>query len=88
MTKAGDLVLVDPGAGYQGYTSNITCTFAVNGKFSQTQREIYEIILTALNTGLTLYRPWRVSIYEVMTAVIKLKVEGLIKWSLLQVRPR
>ncbi|MFS1539330.1 MAG: Xaa-Pro aminopeptidase [Candidatus Phlomobacter fragariae] len=81
--KAGDLVLVDAGAEYQGYASDITRTFPVNGKFSQPQREIYDIVLAALNTALTLYRPG-VTIHQVMTAVIKIKIEGLVKLGLLQ----
>ena len=81
--RAGDLVLVDAGAEYQGYASDITRTFPVNGKFSQPQREIYDIVLTALNTALTLYRPG-VTIHEVMTAVIKIKIEGLVKLGILQ----
>lgn len=81
--KAGDLVLVDAGAEYQGYASDITRTFPVNGKFSPPQREIYDIVLMALNSALTLYRPG-VTIHQVMAAVIKIKIEGLIKLGLLQ----
>ncbi|HGJ5873381.1 Xaa-Pro aminopeptidase [Arsenophonus apicola] len=81
--KAGDLVLVDAGAEYQGYASDITRTYPVNGKFSQPQREIYDIVLMALNTALALYRPG-ITIHQVMTAVIKIKIAGLIKLGLLQ----
>lgn len=81
--KAGDLVLVDAGAEYQGYASDITRTFPVNGKFSPPQREIYDIVLTALNSALTLYRPG-VTIHQMMAAVIKIKIEGLMKLGLLQ----
>jgi len=81
--KAGDLILVDAGAEYQGYASDITRTFPVNGKFSPPQREIYDIVLMALNSALTLYRPG-VTIHQVMAAVIKIKIEGLIKLGLLQ----
>lgn len=81
--KAGNLVLVDAGAEYQGYASDITRTYPVNGKFSQPQREIYDIVLMALNTALALYRPGT-TIHQVMTAVIKIKIEGLIKLGILQ----
>ncbi|KAI8892999.1 peptidase M24, structural domain-containing protein [Globomyces pollinis-pini] len=43
--KDGDLVLVDAGAEYGGYASDITRTWPVNGKFSPAQRDIYQIVL-------------------------------------------
>ncbi|MFP3019557.1 MAG: Xaa-Pro aminopeptidase [Arsenophonus sp.] len=81
--KDGNLVLVDAGAEYQGYSSDITRTFPVNGKFSQPQREIYNIVLMALNTALTLYRP-DVTIHKIIKEVINIKIKGLIKLGILQ----
>jgi Xaa-Pro aminopeptidase len=43
--KDGDLLLVDAGAQYQGYASDITRTFPVNGRFTKAQREVYDIVL-------------------------------------------
>jgi Xaa-Pro aminopeptidase len=43
----GDLVLIDAGCEYQGYASDITRTFPVNGHFSVPQRELYELVLEA-----------------------------------------
>ncbi len=43
--KDGDLLLVDAGAEYKGYASDITRTFPINGKFSQAQRDIYDLVL-------------------------------------------
>jgi Xaa-Pro aminopeptidase len=45
--RQGDLVLIDAGAEYQGYASDITRTFPVNGKFSEPQRQLYQIVLNA-----------------------------------------
>ncbi len=43
----GSLVLVDAGCEVSGYASDITRTWPINGKFTQSQREIYEIVLKA-----------------------------------------
>jgi Xaa-Pro aminopeptidase len=43
--KDGDLILIDAGADYQGYASDITRTFPINGKFTQAQREVYDVVL-------------------------------------------
>ena len=43
--KDGDLILIDAGAEYRGYASDITRTFPVNGKYSQAQREVYDVVL-------------------------------------------
>ncbi len=43
----GDLLLIDAGAEYDGYASDITRTFPVNGKYSGPQRALYELVLAA-----------------------------------------
>lgn len=45
--KAGDLILIDSGAEYDYYCSDITRTYPINGKFSKEQKEVYEIVLDA-----------------------------------------
>jgi len=53
----GDLLLIDAGCEYQGYASDITRTFPVNGKFSGPQKDIYELVLAAQYACLDAVRP-------------------------------
>ncbi len=43
----GELLLIDAGCEVQGYASDITRTFPVNGKFSAAQKDVYEIVLAS-----------------------------------------
>ena len=43
----GSLLLLDLGVRYQGYCSDITRTYPVNGKFTPRQRQVYNIVLRA-----------------------------------------
>ena len=43
----GDLLLIDAGCELDGYASDLTRTFPVNGRFSGPQRDIYELVLAA-----------------------------------------
>ena len=53
----GDLLLIDAGCEVEGYASDITRTFPVNGKYSAAQREIYEIVLAAQKAGIRKVKP-------------------------------
>lgn len=46
--KDGELVLCDVGSEYQFYASDVTRTFPINGKFTEEQKEIYELCLGAM----------------------------------------
>ena len=47
MIHDGDLILLDLGAMYEGYCSDITRTYPANGKFTPRQKQIYDIVLKA-----------------------------------------
>lgn len=49
---AGELVLMDLGAEYRGYTADVTRTIPASGKFSVEQKAIYELVLKAQNAGI------------------------------------
>lgn len=48
-----DLVLIDAGAEYQGYASDITRTFPASGKFSKAQRQLHDIVWRANRAALS-----------------------------------
>jgi Xaa-Pro aminopeptidase len=53
----GDIVVLDVGAQYSGYSADITRTLPANGKFTSRQREIYDIVLGAQNAALAALKP-------------------------------
>src|SRR5258708_1274755 len=53
----GDIVVLDVGAQYSGYSADITRTLPANGKFTAPQREIYEIVLGPQNAAMAATKP-------------------------------
>ena len=53
----GDVVVIDVGGEYGGYTADITRTLPANGKFTPRQREIYDIVLAAQNATIAAVKP-------------------------------
>src|SRR2546422_6791278 len=45
--RGGDLLLIDAGCELDGYASDVTRSFPVNGRFSAAQRDTYEVVLAA-----------------------------------------
>ena len=57
LIEDGDIVVLDVGAQYSGYSADITRTLPANGKFTPRQREIYEIVLAAQNAAIADLKP-------------------------------
>ncbi len=57
--KRGELVLIDAGCEFDCYAADITRTFPVTGRFSRTQRALYEIVLEAQVAAIEMVRPGR-----------------------------
>jgi len=79
----GQLVLMDVGAEYDYYASDITRTFPVNGRFSGEQRAIYETVLAAQEAAIKEARPgkhWN-GMHE---AAVRALTEGLIEHGILR----
>ena len=55
--KDGDLLLIDAGCELDGYASDITRTFPVNGKFSAAQKDVYQIVLAAQAAAIAAAKP-------------------------------
>ncbi len=82
----GDLLLIDAGAEYQGYASDITRTFPVNGTFSRAQREVYELVLEAQTAAIRKVKPgnhWN----DPHNEAVKVLTKGLVELGLLKGKP-
>jgi Xaa-Pro aminopeptidase len=55
--KSGDLLVMDVGAEFNGYSADITRTIPVNGKFTKEQKEIYSIVLRANEECIKIMKP-------------------------------
>mgnify|MGYP003133538437 CR=1 FL=1 len=64
--KNGDLVLIDAGAEYQNYSSDITRTFPANGKYSKAQAALYNLAIALVKPG-TLWMDIQHKIIEIYT---------------------
>ncbi|MFT3755058.1 MAG: aminopeptidase P N-terminal domain-containing protein [Pseudoxanthomonas sp.] len=85
-TRAGDLVLIDAGAEYRGYASDITRTFPVNGRFTKEQRALHDLVGVAQQAALAQARPGVV--YEAgHMAAIETLTDGLLRLGLLNGKP-
>lgn len=60
----GDLVVMDVGAKYMGYSSDITRTIPVSGRFTKAQKEVYSMVLQVQKMAITMIKPG-VSIVEI-----------------------
>ena len=55
--KAGDLILLDIGAEYANYSSDMTRTIPVSGKFTERQKDVYNAVLRVKNEATKLLVP-------------------------------
>jgi Xaa-Pro aminopeptidase len=84
--REGELLLVDAGAEYKGYASDITRTFPINGRYSPAQREIYDLVLKAQMSCVEMVRPG-VTHDELKQHSIEVLTEGMVELGLLQGEP-
>lgn len=84
--RDGDLLLVDAGAEYKGYASDITRTFPISGKYTRAQREIYDLVLKAQKACVEMVRPG-VTHDQLKQHSIELLTEGMVELGLLKGDP-
>jgi Xaa-Pro aminopeptidase len=89
--RKGDLLLIDAGAELDCYCADITRTFPINGRFSATQKALYDIVLAAqlaaidaVKPGATFNEPHEAAVRVISTGLKDLKllkgsVDGLIE---------
>ncbi|MDW5417769.1 aminopeptidase P N-terminal domain-containing protein [Iodobacter sp. CM08] len=79
----GDLILIDAGCEIEGYASDITRTFPVNGKYSGPQKDVYEITLAAQYAALDACRVGQ-SWNAPHEAAVRVLTQGMLDLGLLQ----
>jgi Xaa-Pro aminopeptidase len=81
--KNNDLLLIDAGAEYKCYAADITRTFPVNGKYSEPQKALYNLVLDAQKAAIAEVKPgnhWN----QPHEAAVKVLTKGLIELGLLK----
>jgi Xaa-Pro aminopeptidase len=81
--RDGELLLIDAGCELDGYASDITRTFPVNGRFSAAQRDVYGIVLAAQAAAIACVRPGR-AWNEPHDAAVRVLAQGLLDLKLLK----
>ena len=79
----GDILLIDAGAEYECYASDVTRSFPVNGRFSSRQRAVYEVVLAAQLAAIDAVRPgnqWN----QPHDAAVETLTDGLIELGILK----
>lgn len=79
----GDLLLIDAGAEYQGYASDVTRTFPASGQFSKAQRQAYDLVLAAQLAAIEEVKPgnhWN----DPHDAAVRVLTEGMVELGILK----
>jgi Xaa-Pro aminopeptidase len=82
MMEDGDLVVMDIGAEYRGYSADVTRTVPVNGEFSRQQDLIYRIVLAAQEAAIAAAVPGA-SFQDLNDAASAELVEGLMQLAII-----
>ncbi len=80
--KAGDLLLMDDAAEFDGYSVDVTRTIPVSGKYSKDQADIYRLVWEGQQAGIQAALPGKTNA-DITAAADKVMAEGLVKLGLM-----
>ncbi len=81
--RAGDLILIDAGVEIDSlFTADVTRTLPISGRFTDTQRRVYDAVYAAQRAGIEACRPGN-TFKDVHAAAIRVIAEHLYDWGLL-----
>jgi Xaa-Pro aminopeptidase len=83
--KNGDLLLIDAGAECDHYAADITRTFPISGRFSEAQKQLYQLVLDAQAAAIEQIKPG-LSWLSAHEAAVEVLTKGLVSLGLLKGR--
>lgn len=78
-----DLILIDAGCEYEYYASDITRTIPVNGKFSEAQKDIYNLVLACEEKIIAMIKP-NVKRTKLQKVAVKFLTQGMLDLGILK----
>ncbi len=82
----GEVVLIDAGCELEGYASDVTRTYPVDGRFGSAEREVYEAVLAAQQAAIDRSRPGE-TLEAIHETARRSLVEGMVAMGLLSGDP-
>ena len=83
MLKNGDLLLTDAACEFKNYASDITRTIPINGRFSNAQKDLYELVLLAQKNAISKCLAGN-TLRDIHQVAVKTLSKGLIKLGLIK----
>ncbi|GHO51017.1 aminopeptidase P N-terminal domain-containing protein [Ktedonospora formicarum] len=79
----GELVLIDSACEYQYYSSDITRTYPINGRFTPAQRTLYELVLKALESATAMVKPG-ITLTDIHNHTVEILTTGMVELGILK----
>ena len=79
----GEVVLIDAGVELEGYASDVTRCYPVDGRFTPAARELYDLVLSAQEASLAASRPGA-TLPEIHAASVRVLTQGMVDLGLLK----